>query len=276
MSAIILEKIQTRPFADSDSTCYIRAVISCDTAADLPAANYFSGYTLEQASKAHVIADNQWYMLQSSGTWVQQLPEEIGYTYTKAEIDSMVSDVQDAADDAQNAADAAQAASDTNKSYIGVLAAQAGKNRLTADQTTQTIDTATITANGDGTYHIETTAATTQQVVFTLGTAVLHTGIEYIITGIVNGSNTTYFLNYDKSSASGTGNQNVYAGGYQIATGETERLTTVKFYIRSGQELNVDIAPMIMEKQWYTGFPEFTPYQITLQDLYALVRSYHP
>lgn len=276
MSAILIDRIQTRPFTDSDSTCYIRAIISCDTAADLPVPTYFTGYTLEQASEAHVIADNTKYQMQSDGTWVQQIPEEIGYTYTKAEIDSMLSDVQDAADDAQDAADAAQAAADTNKSYIGVLAAQAGKNRLTAEQTTQTIDTATITANGDGTYHVETTAATTQQVVFTLGTAILHTGIEYIITGITNGSNNTYFLNYDKSSASGTGNQNVYAGGYQITTGEVERLTTVKFYIRSGQQLNVDISPMIMEKQWYSGFPEFTPYQITLQDLYDLVKSYHP
>ena len=269
MSAILIDKIQTRPFTDADSTCYIRAIISCDTAADLPVPTFFTGYTLEQASEAHVIEDNTKYQMLSDGTWVQQIPEEIGYTYTKSEIDSMISDVQDAAD-------AAQAASDTNKSYIGVLAAQAGKNRLTADQTTQTIDTATITANGDGTYHIETTAATTQQVVFTLGTAILHTGIEYIITGITNGSNNTYFLNYDKSSASGTGNQNVYAGGYQITTGEVERLTTVKFYIRSGQQLNVDISPMIMEKQWYSGFPAFTPYQITLQDLYDLVKSYHP
>lgn len=198
-------------------------------------------------------------------TWYA-IPANGSDTYTKAEIDSLISDVQDAADDAQDAADAAQTASGDNKGYIGILAAQAGKNRLTADQTTQTIDTATITANGNGTYHIETSASTTQQVVFTLGTAILHRGIEYVITGITNGSNNTYFLNYDKSTATGTGNQNVYVGGYQIATGEVERLTTVKFYIRSGQQVNVDISPMIMEKQWYSGFPEFTPYQITLQD----------
>lgn len=184
-------------------------------------------------------------------TW-HAIPANGSETYTKAEIDSLISDVQDASED--------------NKGYIGILAAQAGKNRLTADQTTQTIDTATITANGDGTYHIETSEATTQQVVFTLGTAILHTGIEYIITGIANGSPNTYFLNYDKSTAAGTGNQNVYVGKYQIATGEVERLTTVKFYIRSGQQLNVDISPMILEKQWYSGFPEFTPYQITQQD----------
>lgn len=198
-------------------------------------------------------------------TW-HAIPASGSETYTKAEIDSLISDVQDAADNAQDTADAAQTASGNNKEYIGILAAQAGKNRLTADQTTQTIDTATITANGDGTYHIETSIATTQQVVFTLGTAILHTGIEYIITGITNGSPDTYFLNYDKSTAAGTGNQNVYVGRYQIATGEVERLTTVKFYIRSGQQVNVDISPMILEKQWYSGFPEFTPYQITLRD----------
>lgn len=268
MSMRVAAIIPAGVMSGSDNAAEIHII--CDTQADLPSGLYFvSGWKAQLGSKAHVVSDSTDWEMQSDGTWIQSASPGLGNYYTKTETDALLQPISDAAD-------AAQASADTNKSYIGILSAQAGKNRLTADQTTQTIDTATITANGDGTYHVETTSPTTQQVVFTLGTALLHTGIEYIISGISGGSNTTFFLNYDHSSAAGTGNQNIYAGGYQITTGEVERLTTVKFYIRSGQSINVDISPMISEKQWYTAFPDFVPYQITLQDLYELVRSYHP
>lgn len=68
MSAQIIETI----WADADSTLStnnIRAVILCDTAADLPAINAFADFTLMQGSKAHVIDDDENKMLDSSGTW---------------------------------------------------------------------------------------------------------------------------------------------------------------------------------------------------------------
>ena len=95
MSAIIIDKIQTRPFTDADSTCYIRAIISCDTAADLPVPTYFTGYTLEQASEARVIADNSKYEMQSDGTWVLQTAGGSVDTYTRAEIDAMIASLQE-------------------------------------------------------------------------------------------------------------------------------------------------------------------------------------
>lgn len=262
--------IYTNPnIRPSNRDGYVIATFIADTVAELPATNYLAGYTLEMGCTCHVIENSGDYEMQSNGTWVKRIPAELANTYTRAEIDTIESDLQ-------TDINAVSLLANANKSTIADILQISGKNRLTAEQTTQTTDTATITANGDGTYHVETSAPTTQQIVFTLGTAILHTGIEYIITGIANGSNTTFFLNYDKSTAAGTGNQNVYAGGYQITTGEVERLTTVKFYIRSGVELNVDISPMILEKRFYTRFPEFVPYQITLQDLYNLVKSYHP
>lgn len=73
----------------------VRVTIECDTIADLPAMNYTtttSGtLSFAQGSKAHIIDTNTWYMLKSDGTWVIQPPESVQYTYTKAEIDTMLS-----------------------------------------------------------------------------------------------------------------------------------------------------------------------------------------
>lgn len=268
MSFRVKEIVITGAASGIDNPAEIHII--CDTLADLPSTlDFVPGYIAQIGSTAHIIADSTDYEMQSVGTWVQQTPAGLANVYTKAQTDSLIAAVQADATAAQNSAA-------YNATSIDMLAAEAGKNRLTADAQTQTIDTATLTANADGTYTITTSAPTTQQVVFVLGTALLHAGEEYIISGISGGSNTTFFLNYDKSSAAGTGNQNIYAGGYQIATGDAERVTTVRLYIRSGQEVNTTISPMISEKKWYERSPAFCPYQITLADLYALVKSYHP
>lgn len=72
--------------------------ISCDAAADLPAATYFAGYTLMQGSTAHVIQDNTIYTMQSDGTWILQDEASRMNVYTKPEIDSMLSDYTTTAD----------------------------------------------------------------------------------------------------------------------------------------------------------------------------------
>lgn len=89
MSARIEEVLFSQSSADG-STRYILAVIQCDTAADLPGINSFTGATLVQGSKAHDIAQNAWYMMQSGGTWVLQ--DAGSAAYTKAETDALLSD----------------------------------------------------------------------------------------------------------------------------------------------------------------------------------------
>lgn len=264
------------PYTHYERTQIVYVEIDVDSESDLPAMpfrNISTGYeqgtiTYAVGSKAHAIAESTDWQINSSGQWIQQSPAGLANVYTKTQTDALIAAVQ--AD-----ADAAIASAAYNAASIDMLAAEAGKNRLTADAQTQTIDTATLTAHDDGSYTITTAAPTTQQVAFVLGTALLHAGTEYIISGISGGSNTTFFLNYDKSSSTGTGNQNIYAGGYQIATGEIERTTTVRLYIRSGQEVSITIYPMISEKKWYERSPSFCKYQITLADLYDLVKSYH-
>lgn len=264
MSAIILEKIQTRPFADSDSTCYIRAVISCDTAADLPAATYFSGYTLEQASKAHVISDNQWYMLQSSGTWVQQVPEEIGYTYTKAEIDSLISDVQDAADDAQDAADAAQADIDSVKNTVLTDLIDTGAKNL---------------CETSGGSNVLPTRWLQIPIVLPVGQYVVKIGT---LSSDDTDASTCQFVCF-ASDNSVTSNYLYLSRGSNVSgilniTAETAylRLYPSDSYAHSADDTVTAADIMICKKADYDISDVIVPYCPTLAELYALVKSYHP
>lgn len=261
--------INQTDFNTGITTQVLRVDVECDTVSDLPPMNYTTlsdnpngTVTFAMGSTAHIIADNTKYVLKSNGTWVLQPPESVSYTYTKTEIDAMLTDLSNQLDGVDES--------------VVMLIDDSGKNRLNLTAQTQTVDTVTLTLNDDGTYHVESTSPTTQQVVFTLGESLLHAGVQYIITGITNGSNTTFFLNYDKSSSTGTGNTNIYAGGYSIAIGDVERTTTVKLYIRAGQEINIDIAPMICEKRWWDVNKGFCKYVPTLYDLWQMVRGYHP
>lgn len=74
--------------ANDGSTIYVVANIDCDTAADLPAVNAFTGLTLLMGSRAHDIDQNAWYEMQSGGTWVLQ--DAGTAAYTKSEVDALI------------------------------------------------------------------------------------------------------------------------------------------------------------------------------------------
>ena len=94
MSATILQIDFAKAKSDLSGN-YARAIVLCDTVSDLPTINAFTGYTLMQGSKAHVIDDNADYMLSSGGTWYPYGGEMWKNVYTKAEIDALLVDKQD-------------------------------------------------------------------------------------------------------------------------------------------------------------------------------------
>lgn len=95
MSSRIREIISLKTAQDG-STKYAVAKIDCDTAADLPAVNHFSGITLLMGSSSHDISQNADYEMQSDGTWVLQQAGTA--TYTKQEIDEMIQELNDRID----------------------------------------------------------------------------------------------------------------------------------------------------------------------------------
>lgn len=89
MAANILQITYARAKADLTGNL-VRAEILCDTAADLPAVNAFSGYELLQGSKSHVIDDNNDYMLDSGGSWHPYGGTDWQNVYTKSETDMLL------------------------------------------------------------------------------------------------------------------------------------------------------------------------------------------
>lgn len=79
--------------ANDGSTIYVVANIDCDTAADLPAVNAFTGLTLLMGSRAHDIDQNAWYEMQDGGTWILQ--DAGTAAYTKAEVDTLLAGKED-------------------------------------------------------------------------------------------------------------------------------------------------------------------------------------
>jgi hypothetical protein len=94
MAANILQITYARAKADLSGNL-VRAEILCDTAADLPAINAFSGYELMQGCKAHVIDENQDYMLDSGGSWHPYGGTDWQNVYTKTETDALLAAKQD-------------------------------------------------------------------------------------------------------------------------------------------------------------------------------------
>ena len=91
--------------------------LECDSAADLPAPDYFASSAeamISMGSDAHTISENAKYMLNSSGSWVLQ--EAGTAAYTKAEVDALLAQKQGLL-----TFDAAPAADSLNPVYSGGL-----------------------------------------------------------------------------------------------------------------------------------------------------------
>lgn len=87
---ITIVDIQSTQYT-TDTTNHVRAELIGDTVADLPTPTGISGYTLLQGSTCKIIADSSLYQMQSDGTWSQQLQTPTADTYTRAQIDAMIS-----------------------------------------------------------------------------------------------------------------------------------------------------------------------------------------
>lgn len=138
MSNRIREIFWSKTAADG-STLYVVADIDCDTSADLPGVNDFSGMSLLMGSTAHDIDQNARYEMQDGGTWVLQ--DAGTAAYTKSEIDTMISAI--------NATDTAQQAEIDYSINTG------SKNKLHTLRASGTSATGlTYTLNTDGTYSL--------------------------------------------------------------------------------------------------------------------------
>ena len=94
MSCNLVDARQIGTFTSGNAD--IIALIYCDTSADLPAANYFSGFNIFQGSTAEVIDNGAVYRIDSNGVWKPQpasaqIALDLTGYYTSAQTDSAIS-----------------------------------------------------------------------------------------------------------------------------------------------------------------------------------------
>lgn len=231
----------------------VRVTIECDSIADLPAMNYTtttSGtLSFAQGSKAHIIADNTWYMLKSDGTWVLQPPESVQYTYTKAEIDTMLSALEDAIDLDE-----------------GVLSNQldsGAKNKCPVNSGSNTLPTRWL------------------QIPLVLPAGVYKLKIGNLVSDDTDTS-TCQFVFFDSSNIAISNYAYLSRGDDVTATmtltGESSycRLYPSDSYAHSENDTVTATDIMICDYDEYTISDKYVPYCPTLYELYQMMRGYHP
>lgn len=255
--------------------------ISCDAAADLPAATYFDGYTLMQGSTAHVIQDNTIYTMQSDGTWILQDEASRMDVYTKTEIDTMLSDYTTTADqqviDGQQDADisALQTDAAVYQDLLAELIDSGAKNRLKFDALTAgQLNGLTYTVNSDGTVTVSGSKVNPAQASYALfrinGTDTVYIDDlcdgKHVLSGCPSGGGSnTYRLYAAKSSYTR------YDDGSGVLLSDTS-ITDIQLIINivAGYDLTgpVTFSPMICSSAAWAVSHKFVPYCDTLQQIY--------
>lgn len=243
--------------AADGSAIYIRAIVDCDTAADLPAVNAFAPKQLLIGSRAHDIDQNAWYTMQSDGTWVLQQAGTAAYT--KAEIDAMIAAI--------NAADAAQ------QQEIDYSINTGSKNKLHTLRASGTSATGlTYTLNSDGTYTLGGTTSSNANISALCTLADLPAdwiGKNVTLTGAVDASIRLSVYNGSTQTAytdTGSGTE------FELTAEMISNPYTVRLLVNSGTDCTGKILrPMIRLSDVTDG--SFEPYAPTNRELYLMIQA---
>lgn len=253
MSAWLSDYSQSQPYTGTGDA-YIIAYVECDTQADLPAVNQFTGWILDKESKAHVIDDNTMWELNSSGSWIRQDDAGRFNVYTQAEVDDKFDD---------------------ENRLLNMLFMSNCKNLLNVwGQTSQTLNGIQWTINNDGTVRANG-LATADSVLYIWRNAFPPPLLNFdiVIDGIPSGASDSTFDIVYTSTASGTIS---VTSKREIARSVALTTTRLALRVYSGQNVDIVFEPMVVRKDIYSVSPGFAPYAPTNAELYQLIRSYHP
>ena len=228
----------------------VRAWLVCDTFSDLPATTVLdSRYEMIIGSKCHVVETGKNYEMKSNGTWVEIVPESVNYTYTKTEIDTMLSALEDAID--------------LNEYVLSNQLDSGAKNKCPVNSGGNTLPTRWFQislALPAGVYKVkigtlasdDTDASTCQFVCFDSG----------------NNTASNYLYLERGSDVVGT----------LTVTTETAycRLYPSDSYAHSENDTVTVTDLMICDFDEYEISDKYVPYCPTLYELYQMVRGYHP
>lgn len=283
MAYRIMKQIQTQLNVPGDTTTHVIVYMECDTLADLPATpTSISGLTLEISSRAHIIQDNTRYCMQADGTWQPQDQSPFSDVYTKSEVDSLISNIDndilllqsDVSDLQQNIADLI----DSGSKNIMNNTAQTGLHNDV--QFTVNPDLSVTLSGGPASQYYSFRIAGDQSDTSYAKQIPIPPGT-YILTGLGgNSSALTYrfILGLRTASDQARTSTSIYDDYEFTVSNETTRFD-LAIYTATGAEYNnptVTVYPMILPKWKWLITQRYLPYSPSNAELAALIRSYHP
>lgn len=270
MSAVLIDRIQSAPFADGDTYIYVRGEIICDSPADLPARDYFTNYYLTQGSTAHVISNANDYQMQSDGTWVLQ---------QTTDIQSLVNQLSVLSGDlsgVESQVDSAILRISDLETVAALLIDSGAKNRIPIPANAQTLGGVTYTPDGKG--RIVTSNTATGGSYYIATNLDLTEGEELMLTGCPSGgSYSSSYALYIAKNVSGASTLAYDEGdGVTFTVPETANYN-IRIIVRSG--VNMDgktFSPMLTYPVYMQYSTKFVPYSPSNAELYRIIKQYHP
>lgn len=279
MACSILEITYSKFISDADGNL-IRAVLLCDTSAELPGNTYFSGYTLIQGSTCHVIDDNQDYMLDSGGTWYPYGGEMWQNVYTKTESDTLLAVKQNLLDVAQLAAvnsGITAAKLTTDEAALSEVVNNGAKNICNWTANTSTISGVTFTINDDKTVSTSGTATERSQKALTFTVPSTLKAGRYVISGCPSGGEQSGTILYCLYIWDNT--DNIRVSSNDTGNGrefdwipDASHTYTMAVDVRSGSNVTgLIFKPMICTAADWAVSQEFVNYCPSMQEMYKMI-----
>lgn len=248
---------------DSQGNRYIWAHLECDSAADLPAPDYFkadAAAILAMGSTAHTIAENAGYELNSGGVWMLQEPGTAAYT--KAEVDDML-----------QARDALQA---EDRAALDGLIDSGAKNKLINSMTDGQSFGITFTKNADETVTVSGTASggNAQRRIMTIPADEAQTYNGLILSGCHSGGGaSTYKLVFQRDSSPYTIYSTDTGNGAIIQNVPAAVQCRVFIVVNSGTTIDATFKPMICTAADFAISSDFSPYRPTWQEMWEMIQA---
>lgn len=285
-SKIIQINQEQTPIMSGDNVSYMQvenlyyAEFECDTTADLPdqvktvdTATVKGTITLVVGSKAHVIDTDEDYKLMSDGVWKLQRGTDV------TSLVNAISQVEDDLLDA--AADAAYARTAVDyfiRPKVGELIDKVGgKNLIKIDfASPYTNQNVIYTNNGDGTVSLSGTSTGFSYV--NVATLTLNEGDNLHLNGCPSGGNyTTSYCLYIAKNVSGAATLAHEEGEGVLFTVPETAEYNVRILARNGTATSgLVYKPMLCTYEDWEFSQKFVPYIPTNEELYNLIKTYHP
>ena len=277
---------EIKNLGSDEGTSIVWGFLELDTTADFDdIGTEFPDTMFVMSSKAHVIEDNQIYMLKSDGTWVVQDEASRMNVYTKPEVDQLIEDVVD------NQADVDY---DQNKEI------QLNRELIVQNLNMSYKNRARIFPNSDTFYGTTFTVDKDAGTITTSGTASGYKAFRffgdmdnigysyaipiprgtYYIKGLPSGASAStfrYILGLYTDSSATRQTTYIYDNDYVLTVDNDTTRIDLSAYISQGNVFVNPVVwkPFLIEQNDYYADPTFVPYCPTPREMWTIIRNLH-